>query len=117
MKTFEKNMRMGIQGDVAFTRVDNLEDKEFTQLEADQGHLVVAHSETGHNHAFLETDGVEVLADPDDEFVSWLKVTADSALKHYRSYNKHETIKFTPGIYRINRQREYTPEGFRRVAD
>jgi gentisate 1,2-dioxygenase len=117
MKIFEKDMRMVIQGDVAFTRVDDLEEKEFTTLKPEQGQLVVAHSETGHHHAFLENDDVEVLEDPDNEFVAWLRVTADSALKHYRAYDNHETIKFTPGIYRINRQREYTPEGFRRVAD
>ena len=117
MKVFEKNMRMVIQGDVAFTRVYDLEDKNFVPVNAEQGRVVVAHSETGHHHAFLENDNVEVLDDPDNEFVSWLRVTANSALKHYRPYDEHETIEFTPGIYRINRQREYTPEGFRRVAD
>jgi len=116
MKRFDENMRMVIQGDVCFTRVDDVDDG-LVKMAPENGMLIVAHSETGHNHAFLEEDGVEVLDDPDNPFVSWLNVLVESDLKHYRSFDNHETIKFPAGKYRINRQREYTPEGYRRVAD
>jgi len=118
MKTFEPHMKMGIQGDVAFTRIteDDLPEG-LVPVEAENGQVVVAHSETGHNHAFDEGTNVAVLQDPADELVAYIKVGGDTPLKHHRSFDTHETVKFTPGIYRINRQREYTPEGWRRVAD
>jgi hypothetical protein len=36
---------------------------------------------------------------------------------HLRSYDMHAPITIKPGIYELRRQREYTPEGWRRVAD
>ena len=38
-------------------------------------------------------------------------------LEHHRSIDTHEALEIKPGIYEIRRQREYTPQGFRRVAD
>ena len=38
-------------------------------------------------------------------------------LEHLREFDKHEPILFEPGVYHVRRQREYTPEGFRRVED
>ena len=116
MKVFEKQMKQGIQGDVCFTRIDSLPDN-LVPSKSENGHLVVAHSETGHHHAFADDDGVAVLEDPNDSLVAYIQVKEPSNLKHHRSYDTHETVKFTPGIYRVNRQREHTPDGWRRVAD
>lgn len=39
------------------------------------------------------------------------------AIEQKRPYDTHAPIMFEPGIYEVRRQREYTPEGFRRVED
>ena len=53
----------------------------------------------------------------DNPLVSWLQVNRSTALDHLRPHDTHESIMFEPGIYEVRRQREYTPEGFRRVED
>lgn len=108
---------MGIQGDVAFTRVDELPEG-LVESKTEDGKLIVAHSETGHNHAFDDNDNVTVLEDPSDPLISYIQVSKEAAdLVHYRSYDTHETVRFEPGIYKVNRQREHTPEGWRKVSD
>lgn len=114
---FEKGMRQGIQGDVMFTRVDEVP-AGLVPAEAVQNELVVAHSETGHNHSFdMHGSDVAVLEDPNDPLVAYMHVKTPSNLEHKRSFDQHETVQFTEGYYRINRQRENTPEGYRRVVD
>lgn len=116
MKIFERNMNQAIQGDVMFTRVDKLPEG-LTKLKPKDRRFVVAHSETGHHHAFAEDADVEVLEDPENELVAYLQVKSPSNLEHHRSFDTHETVQFIPGIYRVNRQREYIPKGYRRVSD
>jgi len=38
-------------------------------------------------------------------------------IEHHRLFDTHEAMEIKPGIYEIHRQREYTPEGYRRAAD
>ena len=52
-------------------------------------------------------DGIEILPVPD----------IFTLLEHLRSFDTHETIKLPVGTFEIRRQREYTPEGWRRVED
>ena len=40
-----------------------------------------------------------------------------SARKSRLDFDTHEPIMLDDGIYRLRRQREYTPEGYRRVED
>jgi hypothetical protein len=53
----------------------------------------------------------------DDALEAFLVVHRDAELKHLRPYDTHDSIKLTPGNYKVRRAREYTPEGYRRVAD
>ena len=111
MITFKKEYQQGIQGDVAFTRVDKLPEG-LVQAEPDQetGHIVVAHSETGHHHAFAAQDGVALMEDPNDPLVAYLQVNTPSQLQHHRSFDPHQTILFESGTYRINRHCEVCAE-------
>ena len=116
MKTFNKDTKMAIQGDIAITSLNALPEGLKTSA-GENGVHILAHSETGHNHEVMEAD-VQFFDDTENELVSYLVVEKDGVeLKHNRSFDTHETISFDAGIYRINRQREYTPEGYRRVAD
>lgn len=115
MKTFDNNHKQARQGDVLFTKIDVLPEGLIKQ-KSENGQFVLAHSETGHNHV-MKDNGVELYANDNDPFVAYLVVDNTAKLEHMRSFDTHETIEFKEGIYRINRQREYTPEGFRRAAD
>lgn len=113
MKTIDRDDRsFTFQGDILIHRVDSMP-SEAQDAKTD----VVAHSETGHHHVatqakvFTVPDGMEL----------YMQATGQSIdLLHKRPYDTHETIRLLtkPGdVFRIRRQREYTPEGWRRVED
>lgn len=117
MKTFQNQ---AAQGDLLIRRISGIP-QGATQLAAQAGKFVVAHSETGHNHVIAERPNV-LMFTTGDPMVSYLQVieatdATETLLEHLRGYDTHETIKIPPGNYEIRRQREYTPEGWRRVED
>jgi hypothetical protein len=84
------------------------------------GKIVVAHSETGHNHvmtmdratAYKNKDANEV-----DLYELFLLVKEPSEITHLRDYETHETLLVPEGEFIIKRQRESTPEGFKKAVD
>jgi len=108
---FEKQ---AAQGDVLITRIDELPKGLFPFTPVD-GQYIVGHSETGHHHT-IAAESVDAFQYGND-FRLFLVVNNPTVLKHNRSYDTHAPIEISPGVYRIDRQREYTPEGFRRAAD
>lgn len=106
-------MKYIAQGDLNIFSVDIIPDG-LTEKEPENGNHVLAHSETGHHHVI---DGSAVRVFEQDEFISYLDVEKESNVVHLRSFDTHEPVALSPGQYRITRQREYTPEGFRRAAD
>lgn len=108
------------QGDLMLRRIEKLPDGT-KPLAADKGVFVVAHSETGHNHVVDATPNVTWYG-TDDPMVSYLEVidatdATETLLRHLRGYDTHKTIVIPNGVFEIRRQREYTPEGWRRVED
>jgi hypothetical protein len=112
------------QGDVAFVRVDQLPAK-VEEVKREAGALIVTHSETGHHHSILES-GPQLFAVPDDPMTSYLRIPAKAKhadVVHQRPFDTHETLRLLADdsvgetIYKIRRQREHTPEGWRRVED
>lgn len=117
MKTFKDQ---AAQGDLFIRRIDCLPDSAKPMLDTN-GQFIVAHSETSHHHVIAAQPGVCVYT-TDDPLMSYLKVIetteqTEVLLEHLRSFDTHETIAIPPGTYEIRRQREYTPEGWRRVED
>jgi len=114
MKTFNK---CAAQGDLMIRKIDGVPSGA-TPVKSDNGYFIVAHSETGHNHVVAERPGVQYLATK-DPMIAYLKVIDDveAKLEHQRSFDTHETILLKSGDYEIRRQREHTPEGWRRVED
>lgn len=115
--------RIAAQGDVLFYRVVALPKNAVERKRT--GPLVVAHSETGHHHA-IDSKAVSHFEVPGDPLVCYLRL--DDGLGdlggvdvvHHRSFDTHETIRLlgVPGdIWQVRRQREWSPEGWRRVAD
>ena len=106
------------QGDVMFIRLPEgfIIPPSVTRVEPVNGKIEIAHSETGHNHV-MEPAAATLYALPDTIMECLLVVDKPSILEHLRSFDTHEPILFEKGAYRVRRQREYIPEGFRRVED
>lgn len=117
MKTFKNRAD---QGDLYFRRIEVIPAAAI-QVPAENGTFVVAHSETGHNHVIEARPNVQLFT-TGDPMISYLQVieatdATETLLEHLRGHDTHETIKIAPGNYEIRRQREHTPEGWRRVED
>ena len=103
------------QGDIYFWKISELP-KNAEIVPPENGVNIVTHSETGHHHV-MDAGTTTMYRLPDSIMDCLLVVTSETELRHLRSYDTHKPIAFTPGIYQVRRQREYTPEGFRRVED
>jgi hypothetical protein len=103
------------QGDIYLRKIDALP-PNVTKIDPAAGKHVVAHSETGHNHV-IDVDGVTMYRLPDSIYDCFLVVDKPQSLTHLRPFDTHEPIMLDSGIYHVRRQREYVPEGFRRVED
>jgi hypothetical protein len=114
MKTFKT---MCAQGDLLIRRIDALPEGADI-VKAENGKLVLAHSETGHDHIVIDRPEVSQYSFG-DLLKSFLVVTGDEPIEllHERSFDTHESILINPGIYELRRQREYIPEGWRKAAD
>jgi hypothetical protein len=104
------------QGDVLFRRVDELP-SDVTECNAGK-QLVVAHSETGHHHA-IEPGAARLFEKVErNPMICFLQIDGSFAdVVHHRPHDTHETVRLLKGIWEVRRQREWTPEGLRRVED
>lgn len=103
------------QGDCLITRVNKIP-SGFLKIDVKEDEYAVAHSETGHHHVMKKAD-VDFFEAANDPLVLYLVVNNETTLRHLRNFDTHAPITVDKGIYRINRQREYVPEGWRRAAD
>ncbi len=101
------------QGDVMIVSVGLIPDT-VEPIERDHGRVVLAYGEvTGHAHA-IKDKRAALFRDPKLMAV-FMNVTGEEpvALEH----DEHATIQIPPGKYQVIRQREYSPEAIRNVAD
>ena len=101
------------QGDVMIKPVKEIP-TEAKETKPDGNNYVVAHSETGHHH-IIAAKAAKVYALT--QMVSYLSLIEEAKLTHLRPFDTHEELLLPAGNYEIVRQREGTPEGWRRVAD
>ena len=122
-KTQETKMKtlnnFAAQGDFIIRRIKDIP-ANVEAIPAEGDHFIVAHSETGHNHV-MERTHVASFKPKDvkdvDLYTLFFSVAQDTEITHLREFDTHESIMVPPGNYEVRRQREYTPEGFRRAAD
>lgn len=117
MKTIKQT---AFQGDIMLSRVDQLPEG-CTEVPAENGRHVLAHSETGHNHD-CDAFGIRMFQSPDPMTCYLVMETVHQAdIIHHRDFDTHETLRLLGGgpdsVWRIRRQREHTPEGWRRIED
>lgn len=100
------------QGDVLVVPVDAVP-AGLKKVPLENGRLVLAHGEaTGHAHV-IEGEAVLLAADVAEIDERFLQIEQEAQLVH----DEHDTITLPPGGYKVIRQREYSPEEIRRVAD
>ena len=109
------------QGDVYIERIDD-EAPTGDAVARDRGRVVLAYGEaTGHAHAIHEDDASLFEDRGPDGDAAWSRVSrilrvsgkAGVELRH----EEHATVHLPPGTYRVTRQREWTGEDERAVAD
>lgn len=99
------------QGDVLIERISEIP-KEAKAHKRDAGRIVLAYGEvTGHAHAIHSKNAKAFKIEGDDALYLALKASCD--LKH----EEHTTIQLPEAFYKVTRQREYSPEAIRNVAD
>ena len=97
-------------GDILIERVDGL--PKGARLRASTGRVVLAEGEvTGHAHRIERADVAELY--DADRGETYLRVAESTGVVH----EEHARIALEPGVYRIHRQREYSPEAIRQVLD
>ena len=112
MKTFNNS---AAQGDILIIRLARLPEGA-KKLEGENGKFIVAHSETGHHHT-VQANNNQFYQSANDEMIMYLEINEGTPLIHNRSFDTHDPIMLKQGVYEVRRQREYTPKGWRRVAD
>lgn len=109
---------MAAQGDLVFRRV-KVVPKDFKPV-PEKGRVIVGHSETGHHHA-IDGDGVVRFENPSNPLICYLHLeTVERAdVVHHRPFDAHASLRLMGlgSIFEVRRQREYVPEGWRKVQD
>ena len=106
---------MARQGDILLMPVGQIPAKA-EAIECEGERVILAEGEsTGHAHAIvLDRESDVTLYTVADEVDRWLRVQSRPvALRH----EEHSTVILPPGDYVVRRQREYSPEALRMVAD
>ncbi|MGP0091028.1 MAG: hypothetical protein ACLPKB_13865 [Xanthobacteraceae bacterium] len=101
------------QGDVLLVRVRSIP-QALEPVAREMGRVVLAHGEvTGHAHAIRDAHAAMFRDAKGGAIFMNVSGEAPVALEH----DEHDTIDVPPGTYRVIRQREYSPETVRDVAD
>lgn len=104
-----KRIKSYRQGDVLLVPVEAAP-KGLQPAEPRNGRYVLAEGEvTGHAHTIAVDDAALLVS----EVEMFLELSVPAQLTH----QEHATIDLPAGPYRVVRQREYSPEEIRRVAD
>lgn len=108
--------KMYRQGDVLIQRIEPKDVSKLKKVPREAGRIVLAHGEaTGHAHAIESTHATlyALAEDMADQALRLLEVKRTARLSH----EEHSAIELPPGLYRVIRQREFSPEESRYVAD
>lgn len=99
------------QGDVLITTTNVVRGKKARRQ---KGRLILAEGEvTGHAHAIADP-AAELYVDRTVDR-AFLRVLSEAGVELL--HEEHTTLTIPPGDYEVRRQREYSPEEIRRVAD
>jgi len=125
-KEFVEVLEAAAQGDVLLFRVSAVP-TDAHRVDPEHGQLIVTHSETGHHHAIAAQPGLTLFQHSTDPLVGWIRIEKSAQhadVVHHRPWHTHQTLRLLYAdsplgetIFEIRRQRENSPEGWRRVQD
>jgi hypothetical protein len=102
------------QGDILLVSLRTPPEHVTRDVERSGGRLILAEGEaTGHAHTIISESAELVTSDQAAEL--YLLVHGDEPVELL--HQEHDAITIAPGTYKVVRQREYTPEAIRQVAD
>lgn len=103
------------QGDILFIEEETAPTENTTAIPAENGLYIFAYGEvTGHHHSTLALPEIKYFGQADDKWLDTRSAQADVDVNH----QEHNTITLPKGkVFRVKRQRIYTPEAIRNVAD
>ena len=106
---------LAAQGELLLIRRKSLPE-DLKEITPEKGQHIVGHSETGHHHT------VEALESryygSGNPLICYLQIDGQFAdLVHNRPHDKHAPLRLGQGVWEVRKQREHTPEGWRRVED
>lgn len=110
----EKNKNQWRQGDVFVERVDEIPG-DATPHKKDGNRWIAAYGEvTGHAHAIADRKGLKMFTrgEGEDETL-YLATPKPTEMTH----EEHGTVSIPGGQFKVRRQREYSPDKNRFVAD
>lgn len=114
-ETFENQ---AFQGDMMLNRIKDLPATAELVKPNASGKYVVTHSETGHHHTIDAAPNVEFYEDKKDALSAYLRIVGEPAtLTHQRAFDTHKPIDIPVGVFHVRRQREESPQGWRRAID
>jgi len=115
MNTLKFN-KVAAQGELTITKLDKPPKKLGDVVKAENGLLIVGHSETHHHHV-VDADCATLTRV--DSFTAFLAVRKATLLVHQRDYDTHPAIELQPGMYEFRTGREFDPfeESIRISAD
>jgi len=113
------------QGEVNIRRISEIPEnikEHLIPIKAENGLLIVGHSESGSHHGFRDESGVTLLERTKDVPAGMKIIYAiieNPAELIQDASTPHDTISYEPGIYEHRISREYNPflEEAQRVAD
>lgn len=101
------------QGDVLIIPIKHLP-SGLEPVKRESGRIILAHGEvTGHAHAIKDHEAA-LFRDPKLAAI-FMNVSSEGGVS--LEHEEHGTIGIPAGNYQIVRQREYSPEAIRNVAD
>lgn len=98
--------------------------KNLTEIKAENGMVIVGHSETGAHHVLERvnkkkhiSESAQALIDSTNDMLCELRIQDEVMLTHLRPTDTHKAYLLPPGIYVQSVDQENTVEGWRKVQD
>ena len=107
------------QGEVSIRKIAHLPEG-VTEVQPENGHYIIGHSESGHCHVIDAKPGTRVFSGKTARGMECLyAIVENPTALHQTAATPHKEISLDAGIFEFRNAREYDPfsEQVRRVAD